>query len=105
MKSLEDLLDNWIRSSIKNQYFFIITKSCGYEFIVTAYKNQNILELHENIKLETGTMPRLSISKGGVDIRKNHSSIMNMLSIYHEHIECMQSDTHFPSSMYRLWLK
>lgn len=104
MTHFKDLMENYVRHSHNNKYYFIITKSCGYEFIVTAYKIQTLQELFRIISCEIMVADvKLSIIKNGDDIINNSQSIETFISSYYGALEIA---TKPPDPVaYRLWLK
>lgn len=104
MEHFKELMEKYIRYSHNNKYYFIITKSCGYEFIVTAYKLQTLEELFHIISCEIMILDvKLSMTKNGEDIINNTQPIEMFISLNHDTLEI---PTKPPDPVaYRLWLK
>ena len=79
----ENLLENWVKSNNYNKVYFIITKKCGYEFLVTVYKKQTLKDLYEIVKLELDNKNKimLYIEKNKINVLENNDSyIKNWIS-------------------------
>lgn len=101
----ENLLENWVKSNNYNKVYFIITKKCGYEFLVTIYKKQTLKELYEIVKLELDNNNKimLYIEKNKINVLENNdSNIKNWISDNRSKLEIT---TLLPNPVaYRLWL-
>ena len=101
----ENLLENWVKSNNYNKVYFIITKKCGYEFLVTIYKKQTLKELYEIVKLELDNNNKimLYIEKNNINVLENNdSNIKNWISDNRSKLEIT---TLLPNPVaYRLWL-
>tara|TARA_Y100000992_G_scaffold65644_1_gene40516 strand:- start:10848 stop:11186 length:339 start_codon:yes stop_codon:yes gene_type:complete len=101
----ENLLENWVKSNNYNKVYFIITKKCGYEFLVTVYKKQTLKELYEIVKLELDNKNKimLYIEKNNINVLENNdSNIKNWISDNRSKLEIT---TLLPNPVaYRLWL-
>jgi len=47
----KNLTSTWFNNT-SNKYYFVLTKCCGYNFIVPIYKKQSMRELYYQISLE-----------------------------------------------------
>lgn len=101
----ENLLENWVKSNNYNKVYFIITKKCGYEFLVTVYKKQTLKDLYEIVKLELDNKNKimLYIEKNKINVLENNDSyIKNWISDNRSKLEIT---TLIPNPVaYRLWL-
>ena len=104
MEHFDELMENSRRHSVNNKYYFIITKPCGYEFIITAYKQQSLYELIRMISCETYDLnPRLSLTKNGEEIPNRDKPLEQFIASNRESLEI---PTKPPDPVaYRIWLK
>jgi|TARA_Y100000992_G_scaffold172588_4_gene116285 hypothetical protein len=104
----KELTNEWFnKTNIK--YNFIITKSCGYEFIVPVYKKQTLRELYYTLALVTDSFSiynKLYISKQDMDnenntIQPDNTLLYVWVNNNRNNLECL---TNVPDPIaYRLW--
>ena len=54
MKSFDDHKQIFFSGLSSNKYGILVTKYCGYEFLIVIHKDSTMNELHRHIELETG---------------------------------------------------
>lgn len=54
MKTFKDHKEIYFNSLSSNKFGILITKYCGYEFLIVIHKDSTMNELHRHIELETG---------------------------------------------------
>ena len=50
--NFDNIVNEWINLNHNNKYYLIITKCCGYEFLVPIYKKSTLRDLYYNVSLE-----------------------------------------------------
>ena len=106
--NLKKLVNEWLnKTNIK--YNFIITKSCGYEFIVPIYKKQTVRELYYNIALANDSFSnsnKIYISQEDMDNDNNSIQPDNTLLYVwvNNNIKKLECLTSVPDPIaYRIW--
>ena len=109
-KHFQDLLNKWIINGHSNKYYFIVTKCCGYEFLIPIYKSQTMSELFYNIGLEHSTSNEIILYKKHIDMQDNTNPIIANNIVISEWIiqnrDLLECTTKVPNPVaFRLWLK
>jgi len=103
------LLNNWIKHGCDNKYYFIITKCCGYEFLVPIYKNQTMSDLFYNVESEHQSFNSIRLYINHSDMKTINNYIPSDDTMIKDWIEMSRNTltctTKIPNPVaYRLWL-
>ena len=101
----EILIENWMKSNNYSKVYFVITKKCGYEFLVTLYKKQTLKDLYNIVKLELDCLNKIELyvqDQKKILIDNNDSNIKEWI---HQNLDKLEVTTIVPNPVaYRLWI-
>ena len=106
--NFDNIVNEWINLNHNNKYYLIVTKCCGYEFLVPVYKKSTLRDLYYNVSLEHDFFHNFKLYISHDDISSNNY-ILNDNTIIKDwinnNLQLLECLTQVPDPIvYRIWI-